>query len=244
MARRKKQTLDLGTLFQAVSGNLAEHQADLNQADDYNRNHGDNMVEIFGAINEAIRAKSGKKPAEQLAYASELVAQRSQSGSAKIYASGLSQAARQIKGKSITPDKIPALLEALLGGLASGGLAGQAGANPMGDLLGSLLGGAAGGQGPVAQPSGSAGDLLGSLLGGAAGGQTTASQPGLDMGDLLNAGMAFMNSQQQGESAIQSITKAFVAATQAGQSPHRAQSGELVANTILQMLRNQPAGNR
>jgi hypothetical protein len=77
---------------------------------------------------------------------------------------------------------------------------------------------------------------LGSLLGGAAGSQSASSQSGIDMGDLLNAGMAFMNSQQKGESAIQSILKAFVAATQVGQSPHRAQSGELVANTIVQVL--------
>jgi hypothetical protein len=76
-------------------------------------------------------------------------------------------------------------------------------------------------------------------MGGAAGGQSSTSQPGLDMGDLLNAGMAFMSSQQQGDSSLESIIKAFVAATQAGQSPHRAQSGELVANTVLQLLGKQ-----
>jgi hypothetical protein len=59
------------------------------------------------------------------------------------------------------------------------------------------------------------------------------------MGDLVNAGMAFLNSQQQGEGTVNSIIKAYVAATQAGQSPHRAQSGELIANTILQLLGKQ-----
>jgi hypothetical protein len=165
------------------------------------------MVEIFGVINEAIGSKRDKKPAEQLAYASELVSQRSQSGSAKIYADGLSQASRQAKGKAATPDNISA-------------------------LLGSLLGG----QAPCQSSSNSTMDLLGSLLGGVAGSQPTSSQSGLDMGDLLNAGMAFMSSQQQGEGGIQSIIKAFVAASQAGQSKHRAQSGELVTNTIIQML--------
>ena len=100
MPRRNKQKMNLATAFQAVSSNLVEHRASLNQADSYNHDHGDNMVEIFGVINEAMDAKRGKKPADQLAYASQLLEQRSQSGSAKVYASGLSQASRQIKGKA------------------------------------------------------------------------------------------------------------------------------------------------
>ena len=285
MARRRKQNPDLATVFQAVSGNLVKHRASLNQADDYNHDHGDNMVEIFGVINEAIEAKRDKKPAEQLAYASELLGQRSQSGSAKIYANGLAQASQQFKGKTVTPNNVSALLGSLLGGLTSGqsssnvtpdllgsllgGVADGQGASPHpssvpADLLGSMLGGVAGGQGAASQPSslptdllgstlgGAAGgqeavsqpssaptDLLGSLLGGAGGSQSSSSQQGLDMGDLLNAGVAFMNSQQQGESTLNSIIKAFVAATQAGQKPHRAQSGELVADTVIQMLGKQ-----
>ena len=260
MARRKKQSLDLATVFQAVSENLAEHQTSLNQADSYNHNHGDNMVEIFGAINEAMDAKRGKKPAEQLAYASQVLEKRSQSGSAKMYASGLSQASQQFKGKAVTPDNVGMLLQSLLGGQAQG--QGSSGAAP--DLLGSLLGAAAGGEGAGQPPSGStsdllgsllgaavggqgsgqsssegASDLLGSLMGGVAGGQSGSSQSGLDLGDLLNAGMAYMSSQQQGDTSMESVIKAFVAATQAGQSTHRAQSGELVANTIIQLLGKQ-----
>jgi hypothetical protein len=285
MTRASKKNPDLATMFQAVSGNLATHRSSLNQADEYNHNHGDNMVEIFGVINEAIEAKRDKKPAEQLAYASQLLEQRSQSGSAKMYASGLAQASQQFKGKTVTTKNVSSLLGSLLGGLASGqtpsnvtsdllssllggGAGGQgsgsqpsslptdllasmlsgtsggqgAGSPPADlptDLLGSLLGGAAGGQGVPSQASSTPADLLGSLLGGTGGGPSSASQQGLDMGDLLNAGMAFMNSQQQGESTLNSIIKAFVAATQAGQTSHRAQSGEVVANTIIQMLAKQ-----
>ena len=76
-------------------------------------------------------------------------------------------------------------------------------------------------------------------MGGVAGGQSGSSQSGLDLGDLLNAGMAYMSSQQQGDTSMESVIKAFVAATQAGQSTHRAQSGELVANTIIQLLGKQ-----
>jgi hypothetical protein len=237
MARRKRKSLDLASIFQAVSGNLSQHQASLNQADEYNHDHGDNMVEIFGIINEAVAEKQGKKPADQLAHASQVLAQRSQSGSAKIYADGLAQASQKFKGRGVTPDNISGLLGSLLGGQVA-----QPSSNATSDLLGSLLGGLTGGQESAAQPSGGSADLLGGLLGGLTGGQGTASQPsassqpGLDIGDLLNAGMAFMGSQQQGESAIQSIIKAFVSATQVGQREYRAQSGELVANSIVQSL--------
>jgi hypothetical protein len=232
MARRKRKSLDLASVFQAVSGNLSQHQASLNQADEYNHDHGDNMVEIFGIINEAVAEKQGQKPADQLAYASQVLAQRSQSGSAKIYADGLAQASQKFKGRGVTPDNISGLLGSLLGGQVA-----QPSSNATSDLLGSLLGGLTGGQASAAQPSGGSADLLGGLLGGLTGGQGSGpSQPGLDIGDLLNAGMAFMNSQKQGESAIQSIIKAFVSATQVGQREYRAQSGELVANSIVQSL--------
>jgi hypothetical protein len=35
---------------------------------------------------------------------------------------------------------------------------------------------------------------------------------------------------------VETFIKAFAAAAQAGQKPHRAQSGELVTNTIFQLL--------
>jgi hypothetical protein len=251
MARRKKQKLDLATAFQGVTNSLVQNQARLNQADEYNHDHGDHMVEIFGMINEAVAAKEGKKPAEQLAYASELVGQRSQSGSAKMYAEGLAKASRQFKGKAVTPDNLSTLLGSLLGGEASG----EPSSGTSMDLLGTLLGGVAGQTSTSSSPSAPAdligsllggggepgsnspADLMGSLLGGGEGGsQASSSQPGLDLGDIVNAGMAFMSSQQQGEGTVQSLIKAFVSATQAGQKPHRAQSGELVANTLVQML--------
>lgn len=260
MARKKRKNLDLGDMFQAVSKNLDKHRTDLNQADSYNHNHGDNMVEIFSTIAEAVATKKRSRPATQLAYASKLVEQRAQSGSAKAYANGLAQASQEFKGKAITPDNLSTLLGALLGGQAAGspsssptgdllgGLLGGLGGEPGGgaqaidlspDLLDSLMGSPSGGQ-AASQPSGSTADLLGSLLGGLAGGaQGGSTQAGINMGDLLNAGMAFMGSQQQGNSTLQSLIKAFVAATQTGQSPHRAQSGELVVNSILQELENQ-----
>ena len=99
-------------------------------------------------------------------------------------------------------------------------------------MLGSLLGG---GQQSTAQ---GAGDLLGALLGG---GQSTPQssnqgQDGLDIGDVLNAGMAFMNAKQQGQGTLQAGLSALMAAGPLGQKPHRQQSGQVVANALLQAI--------
>ena len=44
--------LDLGKMFSAVTEQLSQNKEDLNKADDYNHNHGDNMVEIFTLIKD------------------------------------------------------------------------------------------------------------------------------------------------------------------------------------------------
>ena len=78
--------------------------------------------------------------------------------------------------------------------------------------------------------------MLGSLLGGMGGAQGAAGQPGLDVGDLLTAGMSFMQAKQAGSSDVDALVKALVTGSQVGQEVHRAQSGTLVANTLLQLM--------
>ena len=78
--------------------------------------------------------------------------------------------------------------------------------------------------------------MLGSLLGGLGGGQAAPGQPGLDVGDLLTAGMSFMQAKQGGSSDMDALVKALVGSSQVGQEAHRAQSGTLVANTLLQLM--------
>jgi hypothetical protein len=98
--------------------------------------------------------------------------------------------------------------------------------------LGSLLGG---GQQQSSAPD--AGDLLGALLGGGQSApQGNQGQDGLDLGDLLNAGMTFMNAKQQGQSNLQAGLSALMAAGPLGQKPHRQQSGQVVANALLQAI--------
>jgi hypothetical protein len=236
--------LNLANLFQSVAGSLTAQKENLNNADTYNHDHGDNMVEVFNVISQAMQAKQNAAPADQLAYASELLRQR-QSGSAQLYAQGLSQASKEFKGQQqVTPNNAINLIQALMGGGQASTAQPQSG---IGDLLGSLLGGGTAatqqsqsGQSSTAQPQGGLGDLLGSLLGGET---TTTQQPqnqqastGSDVGDLLNAGMAFMNTKSQGGNNMQAIVNALVSGSAMGNSQHRSQSGAVVVNSILQAI--------
>ena len=200
--------IDLAKLFGAVANNLGDQRETLNQADTYNNDHGDHMIEIFEVVTQAVKEKKNADPADQLAYASEIL-RRKQSGSAQVYANGFAQAAQQFQGQPVTTDNAGMLVQTLLGG-------GQA----------------------SAQGSGGGGDMLGALLGGLTGqsNQGQGANDGLDIGDLLNAGMAFMNAKQQGDSTAEAAIDALMSASPLGQSSHRKESGAMVANTLMQVL--------
>jgi hypothetical protein len=134
------------------------------------------------------------------------------------------------------------LLGSLLGGLTGGGQSQQQQTQQPagGDLLGTLLGGLTGGgqsqQQQTQQPAG--GDMLGTLLGGLTGGGNSQanSNSGLDMGDLLNAGMAFMQAKQSGNSTLGALLQAVLAGSGMGNSNHRQQSTQLVASSFINAL--------
>lgn len=201
--------VNLANVFGNVVSTLASNRETLNKADTYNHDHGDNMVEVFEVVAQAMKAKQSASSADQLAYAAELLRQK-QSGSAKYYAGGLTQAAQKYQGKKITSTNAMDLIQTLLGG----GVAGTA-------------------QAPSPQP-----DLLSTLLGGLTGAEQPASsgQTGLDIGSLLNAGMSYMSAKQRGENDATALMGALTAATSGGNTTYRAQSGALVANTLMQAL--------
>ncbi len=209
------QQVNLLNLFQSVTEALSNNKEALNQADTYNHDHGDNMVQVFDTVAEAMKAKKGASPADQLAYASELLRQR-QSGSAQYYAGGLSRAAQQFAGQAVTTENAMQLVQTLLGGEQPAPPATEAPSGE-GDLLGSLL----------------------SSLTGAAGTPAPAQadpSPGLDVGDLLNAGLSFLGAKQAGASDANALLGALTTATQGGNTPYRAQSGAVVANAVMQAL--------
>lgn len=198
---------DMSALFGAAAKALAANKASLNQADAENHNHGDNMAQVFNMISQVMASQQGASPAQQLNHASKYLAENGTSGSAHLYSQGLAQAARQFKGQqAVTPDNAMMLIQSLLGD-------GQS-AKPQGaDLLGALLGG----QQSTQQGGGS-------------------KKEGLDLGDLLNAGLTFMNAKQQGQDNLQAALTALMSAGPMAQKPYRQQSGQVVANALLQAI--------
>lgn len=195
-----QNNVDLAGLFASVTQALAENQQNLNQADEYNSDHGDNMVRTFQTITGALEQKKNSSPSSALAYAAKQLSKNTASGSSQLYAQNLSQAATQLQGKTVDSRGAMELLQTLIGG----GQAAQSSQSGGGaDLLGSLLGGMAGSNAqPQSSPQGGTGDLLGSLLGGLTGGETAPQSSGQGgSGDLLGALLGGMGG---GDSSAQS----------------------------------------
>jgi hypothetical protein len=201
--------IDLASLFKQVSKAVQQNQDSLNEADSYNHDHGDHMVEIFDVISQAMKEKKSADPADQLEYAAQLLRKKTNSGSSTLYADGLDNAAKQITGKNMDAGSVVSMLQTMLG--AS-------------DVK--------------SESTSSGGDVLGSLLGQLSGSSSSSnSDAGLDLGDILNAGMSYMSAKQSGKSDLEALTGAFVSSSQiASGSSSRAQSTEIVTSTVLSAL--------
>lgn len=218
--------IDLLSLFGQVSKSLQQNKDSLNQADTYNHDHGDHMVEIFEVITEAMKQKKSAEPADQLEYAAQLLRKKSTSGSGKLYADNLATAAKNILGKELNAGTVLTILQTLMGASQKSSQGGT------GDMLGSLLGGLmSGGSG-----SSGSGDMLGSLLGQLGGGASGESNQGLDLSDLLGAGMEMLSNSQSGKSGLEALTGALLSGSQMSESSYRSQSGEIVTNALLGAL--------
>lgn len=230
------QQIDLQSLFKQVSKSVKQQQTSLNQADSYNHDHGDHMVEIFDVITQAMKAKKNAEPADQLEYAAQLLRNKTKSGSGQVYANGLEQAAKQVLGKELNINTIMSIIQALMGSAQKPGQSGSQ--DVLGSLVGSILGGGSSSQGGSTGQGGAdvLGSLVGSVLGGQSQGGQTASSNGIDIGDLLGAGMEYMNAKQSGKSDLEAITGALVSGSTMAQEPHRAQSGEVVTSALLKAL--------
>lgn len=203
------EQVDLLKLFSQVSETIQKNQESLNGADSYNHDHGDHMVQIFEVITQAMKDKKNADPADQLEYAAQLLRKKTGSGSGKLYAEGLKEAAKKVSGKEMDAGGVLTMLQTILGA------------------------------GEEAPSSSATGDMLGSLLGQLGGSNSDASSEssqGLDLGDLLSAGMDFMAAKQEGKTDLEALTGALVSGTRMTESPHRAQSSQLVTSTLLKAL--------
>jgi outer membrane lipoprotein SlyB len=224
-----KNQIDLFFLFNQVVKTIQDSQASLNKADTYNHDHRDNMVNIFEVITQAMKEKKNADPADQLEYAASLLRGQAKSGSGKLYAQGLNEAAKQIVGKELNAGSIMSMVQTVLG-------AGEAPTSKTavsGDVLGSLLGSLVGGGKADDQDNGlGLGDLLGSLSGAG----SSDAKDDLDLGDLLGVGMDYLSAKQGGKSTLEALTGALVSGSQMASSPYREQSSQLVTSTLLKGL--------
>jgi len=241
MPRTATRKINLANVFQTVTQVLSQNQTSLNQADEVNHDHGDNMVQTFEVIAQAMKERKNATPAEQLEYAAQLLRQQTNSGSSQIYANGLQNAATQFQNRPLNQGNAMELIQALMG--MGGQTAETSGSAPSGDMLGSLLGGLMGGGASEQQPaasSGSAGlDLLGSLLGGQTGqgGQSGQSGGGVNLGQLLQLGMGYMQATQNGASPLQALTQVLLSSgSPLSGRGYRAESGALVMQTLMQEM--------
>lgn len=215
---------ELAPLFQVVGQVLHLHRQALNQADVANGNHGDHMVEIFELAVRAAQEKHLQELAEAMDYASQLLRQTRQNGSALVYAAGLSSFAGQFRTRQIT-------LEELLSFVASA-LAEKGAESPgrdeaedlrRGEVLKALAHGLAG-------------------WGGAENGHPARSRP-LNMGVLFELGMAYLQAKASGGGKAAVLAKAAVSVSPLSQSPQRSRSGELAIQALLEAMQNQYAGS-
>jgi len=198
--------INLGAIFQTVTEQLSQKKETLNEADTYNHDHGDHMVQIFNLVQNAVTKKSKEPVSKQLDYASKVVGKEAQSGSAKLYAEGLANAAKNFSGSELDQNTLGMLVKSLL----------NVEEQPQPE-----------------QPKQNTG-LLSSLLSGLTGSSdSNKSDSSIGIDEILRAGMAFYQSKQNGESNTDAIVGALMAASPLGQSAHRSQSGGIVASTIL-----------
>jgi hypothetical protein len=210
--------IDLLSLFKQATKSVKQNQDSLNQADPYNHDHGDNMVEIFDVISQAMKEKKTADPADQLEYAAQLLRSKTASGSGTVYANGLEQAAKQIFGKDLNVGTIMTIIQSLMGSVQQPAQqADQASPAAGGDILGSLMGQLLGGSGSTGASGGTAGQ-------------------GIDLNDLLGAGMNYMAAKKSGKSDVEALTGALMSGSTMSQTPYRAQSGEVVTSALLNAL--------
>ncbi|MCK9246252.1 MAG: dihydroxyacetone kinase subunit L [Anaerolineaceae bacterium] len=252
--------LNLNTVFEEVTKVLAINRQQLDNADDYNQNHGTNMVHTFGLIQKAVASKQDEPASEQLSYASKVLKEQSTGGTARIYADGLARASQEFSGKEFNANTVGTLINAMMGldtGTQQGGgdflssllssLGSQQTGQPQagsqqesGSLLGGLLGSLTGSASSQPGSENNLSGLLGGLLSGQSGGSHVSgnqpSEPGSK--DLLSLGLAYLAAKQGGQSNLQAIMQALGSASPLGKRQDQQQSGALVISTILNMLGN------
>ncbi len=205
--------LDISHLFQAALNELIARRSELNQMDLTNQDHGDHMVQIFQAAVQAAQEKGAADLSATMEYASQLLLQFPENGSARLYSHGLACLAAELRKRNINLDDLAPYINDYLQGAP----------------------------GFRSDAPGSSADVLKALLSALAEwerleGQQPGADGGLNLGYLLGIGMAYMQAKAQGGDKLQVLAETIVSASPIGRVPHRRSSGLTVVRTILQEM--------
>ena len=208
--------LELAPLFAAVEQALTGNRESLNQADLMNGNHGDHMIAVFHLAARAAEKKTGAPLAEAMAYASGLLGEQTDNGSARVYSSGLAQLAYQFRKYDLgLDDFVGYVRQALSDGKEEIERGGETRSK---DVLKALLAALAGWKDIEA-------------------GKPPADSP-LDMGFLFDLGVAYMQARQRGGTdRAQVLADAAASVSPLSSVPHRLQSGKLAIAALLEAMR-------
>jgi hypothetical protein len=206
---------DLAALFQAALDCLLEQRQSLNQMDTINGNHGDHMVEIFQTAIAAARQHGESDLSEAMENASLALRGLADNGSARLYAIGLEQFARQFRLHGISLDDLLSYGQNLLREESETEQAASGGSAPSGTVLKALASGLT---------SWSQSEQAGKAH-------------SLNLGALFELGMAYLQARQRGGSKAEILADAAASASPLGALPHRYQSGKLAIQSLLQAMR-------
>ena len=214
---------ELERLFSAVEQALAANRLALNAADPFNANHGDHMVAVFQAAVQSARSHPEFDLPQAMRAAAESLAALPDNGSARLYAGGLEHLAAQFQAYGVTtPDLLAYVRSTLASKPAEGAVAAVQPEKP-------------------ADPK--SGQVLKSLMAGLAAwsraesGKPVDGNP-LDMGTLFEFGMAYMQARQRGGTRLQVLADAACSVSPLSQVPHRAESGRIAIQALLQAMQS------
>jgi hypothetical protein len=106
-------------LFFSAKNDLAKNRAELNKVDKRDGDHGDNMVDNFEIITEAMKEKKKSSPSVKLNHAGKTLEKSTNEISGKMLAEGLKRASRRFKGQKTLSQEDAILLTYLLLGVAT-----------------------------------------------------------------------------------------------------------------------------
>jgi hypothetical protein len=204
------QASDLARLFRTVQAAMEAQRQAFNQADEFNGNHGDHMVEIFEIAARASEQQGGIELAAAMERAGQWLVTCIDNGSAQVYARGLAALAEQFRKHEIS----------------------------LQDLL-AYVRGVTHEKSESKAPQAKSGPVLKALMGGLAdwqGAEEGKATNGLSLGYLFDLGVAYMQAKGHGGSRVEVIAEAAAAASPLKDVSHRRMSGKAVILALLKAM--------